>query len=231
MKAYLTRLLDLIAPRTCAVCGHRLTVTEQSICGVCLLHLPLTRYAFAPLDNLMTQTFWGQLPILRAASLFFYEGHSEVANLIYHLKYHNRPQIGIDMGRILAAKFTLYHFFDDIDVIIPVPLAHRRLRERGYNQSECIAQGISQITGLPIDTHSLERTDFEGSQTQLNRWNRRENVDHLFRLTPRQTLTGKHILLVDDVCTTGATLIACGSAIIHSGDVRISVATLGFVRH
>lgn len=179
----------------------------------------------------MAQSFWGQLPIRRAASLFFYEGHSEVASLIYHLKYHNRPQIGIDMGRILAAQFQPAHFFDDIDVIVPVPLARRRLRQRGYNQSECIAQGISLITGIPIDTHSMERTDFEGSQTQLNRWNRRENVDRLFRLTPRQALTGKHVLLVDDVCTTGATLTACGSAIALAGDVRISMATLGFVSH
>lgn len=231
MKAYLSRLLDLISPRACAVCGNRLAISEQSLCSICLIHLPRTHQELTPLDNMMAQSFWGQVPTERVASLFYYEGHSEVANLIYHLKYHNRPQIGVDMGRVLAAQFATSHFFDDIDVIVPVPLAKQRLRQRGYNQSECIAEGIAQITGIPIDTHSVVRTHFEGSQTRLNRWKRRDNVENLFCLSPKQSLTGRHLLLVDDVCTTGATLIACATALIPAGNVRISVATLGFVRH
>ena len=147
-----TRILDFISPRLCVVCGERLSPTERSLCSVCLLHLPRTTYQFSPDDNPMAQLFWHLTPIERAAALLYYEPHSELASLIYDLKYHDRPDIGEDMGRLMANEMQLAHFFDDIDVLLPVPLSRKRLRQRGYNQSEQLAIGISDITHLPVIT-------------------------------------------------------------------------------
>ena len=141
-----TRILDFISPRLCVVCGERLSPTERSICSVCLLHLPRTTYQFTPDDNPMAQLFWHLTPIKRAAALLYYEPHSELARLIYDLKYHDRPDIGEDMGRLMANEMQLARFFDGIDVLLPVPLSRKRLRQRGYNQSEQLAIGVSDIT-------------------------------------------------------------------------------------
>ena len=164
------RLLDLISPRLCVVCGNRLTVTEESICSRCNFHLPRTGFDKAPYDNEMAKLFWVQIPIERAAALFYYEAHSETANIIYMLKYKNHPEIGGVMGRMTARELQTNDFFDGIDGIVPIPLARKRLRQRGYNQSLEIAKGICEITGLPIYNKVVRRNAFEGSQTNKGRW-------------------------------------------------------------
>ena len=225
-----TRILDFISPRLCVVCGERLSPTERSICSVCMLHLPRTTYQFSPDDNPMAQLFWHLAPIERAAALLYYEPHSELARLIYDLKYHDRPDIGEDMGRLMANEMQLAHYFDDIDVLLPVPLSRKRLRQRGYNQSEQLAIGISDIIHLPIETKALRRKHFIKSQTQLSRHERQENVEDMFELRDGSLLEGKHVLLIDDICTTGATLIACADALRNIPGIRLSVLTLGFTK-
>ena len=227
---WITRILDFISPRLCVVCGHRLAPTERSLCGVCLFHLPRTDFHQKPLDNPMAQLFWGLAPIEKAAALFYYHPHSETAQLVYRLKYNNRPDIGADMGRIMANELQATDFFSDIDVLLPVPLASKRLRQRGYNQSEQLAIGISDITHLPIVSKALRRKHFQQSQTTLNRWQRQENVTDTFQLKEEHLLQGKHVLLIDDICTTGATLIACANVLKDIEDIRISVLTLGFTK-
>ena len=227
---WITRILDFISPRLCVVCGHRLAPTERSLCGVCLFHLPRTDFHQKPLDNPMAQLFWGLTPIEKAAALFYYHPHSETAQLVYRLKYNNRPDIGEDMGRVMACEFQATDFFSDIDVLLPVPLASKRLRQRGYNQSEQLAIGISDITHLPIVSKALRRKHFQQSQTTLNRWQRQENVTDTFQLKEEHLLQGKHVLLIDDICTTGATLIACANVLKDIEDIRISVLTLGFTK-
>ena len=227
---WITRILDFISPRLCVVCGHRLAPTERSLCGVCLFHLPRTDFHQKPLDNPMAQLFWGLAPIEKAAALFYYHPHSETAQLVYRLKYNNRPDIGEDMGRVMACEFQATDFFSDIDVLLPVPLASKRLRQRGYNQSEQLAIGISDITDLPIVSKVLRRKHFQQSQTTLNRWQRQENVTDTFQLKEEHLLQGKHVLLIDDICTTGATLIACANVLKDIEDIRISVLTLGFTK-
>ena len=227
---WITRILDFISPRLCVVCGHRLAPTERSLCGVCLFHLPRTDFHQKPLDNPMAQLFWGLAPIEKAAALFYYHPHSETAQLVYRLKYNNRPDIGEDMGRIMANELQAADFFSDIDVLLPVPLASKRLRQRGYNQSEQLAIGISDITHLPIVSKVLRRKHFQQSQTTLNRWQRQENVTDTFQLKEEHLLQGKHVLLIDDICTTGATLIACANVLKDIEDIRISVLTLGFTK-
>lgn len=225
-----TRILDFISPRLCVVCGERLSPTERSLCSVCMLHLPRTTYQFSPDDNPMAQLFWHLTPIKRAAALLYYEPHSELARLIYDLKYHDRPDIGEDMGRLMANEMQLAHYFDDIDVLLPVPLSRKRLRQRGYNQSEMLAIGVSDITHLPIVTNALRRKHFVKSQTRLSRHERQENVEDMFELRDSSQLQGKHVLLIDDICTTGATLIACIDALKNIPGIRPSVLTLGFTK-
>ena len=227
---WITRILDFISPRLCVVCGHRLAPTERSLCGVCLFHLPRTDFHQKPLDNPMAQLFWGLAPIEKAAALFYYHPHSETAQLVYRLKYNNRPDIGEDMGRMMANELQAADFFSDIDVLLPVPLASKRLRQRGYNQREQLAIGISDITHLPIVSKALRRKHFQQSQTTLNRWQRQENVTDTFQLKDGHLLQGKHVLLIDDICTTGATLIACTNVLKTIEGIRISVLTLGFTK-
>ena len=226
---FATRLLDFIAPRLCVVCGKRLSPSEEYVCGTCLLHLPRTGFHNKPLDNIMAQMFWGQMPTERATALFFYKPDTDTSKIIMSLKYNNNPGIGVAMGRIMASEVSASGFFDGIDMIMSVPLAKQRLRQRGYNQSEMLAQGISEITGINIDKTTIIRTAFKESQTRLHRRERMENVSTLFALNGNgENLSGKHILLVDDVATTGATLIACASAMKDITNVKFSVITLGF---
>jgi ComF family protein len=224
------RLVDLIAPRACVVCGGRLGIHEFFLCGSCNLQLPRTNYADNPYENDMARLFWGQLPVERCAALFFYQGGSGPSQILYELKYKNHPEIGEFFGRMIAEEWNDTGFFEGIDLIVPVPLAKERQRQRGYNQSLHIARGIGSVTRLPIFTNAVSREQFVESQTQKDRWQRNENVEGCFRLNDGSALKGRHVLLVDDVVTTGATICSCGREMLKAGDVRFSILTIGFAK-
>ncbi len=224
------RLLDLIAPRLCVVCGRRLAPSERVICAVCNLHLPRTGYQLSAYDNPMARLFWGIIPVERVAALFYYEASSRTSNILYDLKYHDHPEIGREMGRLMAREFMAADFFDGIDLIVPVPLAKKRQRQRGYNQSMELARGISEVTGLPIYNQIVRRTRFVKSQTQMGRQERMENVADVFEAKDLNAIRGRHILLVDDVVTTGATMTACAREILKTEGVRVSLLALGFAK-
>lgn len=229
--SFWTRLLDLISPRCCVVCGRRLSITEEVICLVCNRHLPRTGFQKDPYENEMVKMFWHLIPVEKAAALFFYEPHSEVCNIVYELKYNDYPEVGELMGRMMAKEFEESHFFEGIDVIIPIPLAKKRQRQRGYNQSEEIAKGIHEATGIPINKKAVRREHFTASQTNLSRWERLGNVEDLFQPTAEAgQLQGKHVLLIDDVVTTGATVLACASCLKNIPGIRFSVLSLGYTR-
>lgn len=225
-----SRVLDFVSPRLCAVCGSRLSVTEHALCSACCLRLPRTGFCLRPYDNPVAQAFWGQADVERAASFFYFEPHSEVSRMIYSLKYKGRPDIGVALGRLAAGEFMAAGFFDGVDVIVPVPLARKRLRERGYNQSAEVAAGVSSLTGIPVDERSVCRKVFKTSQTKLGRWERLGNVSGLFEVRRQERLLGKHVLLVDDVFTTGATVMACASAVAAVPGTTVSIMTLGFTK-
>jgi len=134
------------------------------------------------------------------------------------------------MGRMMAREIAAAGFFDGVDAIVPVPLARKRLRQRGYNQSMEIARGVSEITGLPIWNQVVIRTIFTGSQTQKDRWERNENVEKVFELADEAKVSGKHLLLVDDVVTTGATIVACARKLCEAGGVKVSILSLGYAK-
>jgi ComF family protein len=228
--SFWSRLVDLIAPRACVVCGGRLGIHEFFICGSCNLQLPRTNYADNPYENDMARLFWGQLPVERCAALFFYQGGSGPSQILYELKYKNHPEIGEFFGRMIAEEWNDTGFFEGIDLIVPVTLAKERQRQRGYNQSLHIARGIGSVTRLPIVTNAVSREQFVESQTQKDRWQRNENVEGCFRLNDGSALKGRHVLLVDDVVTTGATICSCGREMLKAGDVRFSILTIGFAK-
>ena len=228
--SFWSRLVDLIAPRACVVCGGRLGIHEFFLCGSCNLQLPRTNYADNPYENDMARLFWGQLPVERCAALFFYQGGSGPSQILYELKYKNHPEIGEFFGRMIAEEWDETGFFEGIDLIVPVPLAKERQRQRGYNQSLHIARGIGSVTRLPIVTNAVSREQFVESQTQKDRWQRNETVEGCFRLNDGSALKGRHVLLVDDVVTTGATICSCGREMLKAGDVRFSILTIGFAK-
>ena len=230
MRNFIDSLINIISPKTCVVCGQRLVVGEHLICGKCNLHLPRTGYADNAYDNEMAQVFWQRIPIERCAAFMFFHGGSQSAHLIYDMKYHNHPEIGDEMGEIIACEFTQRGFFDGIDLIVPVPLTKKRQRERGYNQSEEIANGVARITGLTVANNVVKRNKFTESQVMKDRWERTDNVNGAFKLVNGDKITGKHVLVIDDIVTTGATICACGGQLAKAGNVRISVLSIGFAK-
>ena len=216
----------LIASQRCAICGRRLHYRHSHICLSCFNQLPFTQMQ-GEKGNKMERLFWGQFPIVRANAFMYYHPHAEETAIFLDLKYRNRPQVGIIFGRLMAEDLIDTDFFDGIDLVIPIPLATERLRQRGYNQSEMLVKGICEITHLPIDTHSVLRTVSNQTQTRLNAEERKANVTNIFSLSPHHQLNNKHVLLVDDILTTGATLISCAREIAKAENVRISVLTLG----
>lgn len=223
----LTALLDFISPRACRICGKRLSTAEEEICTVCNRHLPRTGYAAMPYDNNMAKRFWGRFNIERAAALFFYESHNSPSRLIHDIKYHGKEELGVWLGRITAEEFASDGFFDGIDMIVPVPITWRRRWKRGYNQSHAIARGVSEVTGIPVNAKALRRTRFSGSQTLLSASERMGNVADSFCLRQVKGIGGKHILLVDDIVTTGATASECGKLLETSGAEKVSVMSIG----
>ena len=227
----LARLIDTLAPRSCTICGSRLTVTEEVMCACCNQCLPRTGYSKSAFDNRLSRLFWGRIPIEKGAALFFYKAHSDTSRLLYQLKYGGHPELGERLGQIVAAEFAQDGFFDGITAVLPVPLARQRERERGYNQSVEIARGVCEETGLPLLFNALERITFHGSQTQKDRWERNENVDKAFHLLDASAVSNQHILLIDDVITSGATLVAVVKEVLKGNNVKVSVLSLGFANN
>lgn len=226
----LSRVLDVLMPRSCAICGGRLTVSEEGVCAACRLHLPYTRFHLTPEDNDMVRLFWGIIPVERGAAWYYFEPHSQAARLVYGMKYLGKAELGRTVGRTFAEELMVSGFFDGIDTIVPVPLTKSRERARGYNQSRMIAEGIAEATRLPVEQRALHRRIFEESQTRKSSRERRDNVEGVFELRSPECVMGRHVLIVDDVITTGATMMACARELLKAGGVRISVLSIGMTK-
>lgn len=223
----LRSIINLLLPRYCESCGSRLALSEQVLCCRCKALLPRTADVVTPYDNPTARMLWGLVHVERCAAFIYYQPHTHSANIIYSLKYRNRPDIGIELGRIIATEYAEHNFFEGIDIIIPLPLHEKKLRQRGYNQSLQLARGISSITGIIVRTDIVSRIRHTNSQTQLSATLRTCNVHGAFYLLNSKSIEGKHLLLVDDVVTTGSSLLACASVLSEVAGVRISVLTIG----
>lgn len=229
--SFLSRIIDTLAPASCAICGGRLSVGEEFICGKCNFRFPRTYFELSPYDNPMCDLLLGRFPFEKCAALFHYYPHSGSANILMALKYFQRTDYGYELGTFLASQFRVAGFFDDITTVMPMPLAPNRERARGYNQSREIVRGICDVTGLPMTDRVVKRKKFEVSQTQMSRSQRNENVENSFYLADESKLNGHHILLVDDVMTTGATITACAKALRNANNIKLSIATAAFAGH
>ena len=203
---------------------------EEVLCVRCQADLPRVR-TISFEENDIARIFWGLVPIEKGISFFHYTPHSPHSRILFELKYHNHPEVGKTMGRMMAEELKATNFFNGIDLIVPIPLSRKKERQRGYNQSDWIAWGISEATGIPTDTTSVVRTKSNPSQTTLDHRQRRENVRDIFAVRHPGNLEGRQILLVDDVITTGATMLSCAEAIARACRVRFSVLSLAWAGH
>jgi ComF family protein len=219
-------LISLLFPRLCFACGNHLLRNENLICTGCYVSIPRTNYHLQA-ENPVAQLFWGRCLIEKAAAFSFYARGSRIRNLIHKLKYSGNKEIGYELGRIYGVSLNSSGFTDDIDIIIPVPLHPVRKRIRGFNQSEYISAGISDVTGLPINTDSLVRIVLSATQTNRSRYERWTNVEGIFRVDDSVRIRGKHILLVDDVITTGSTIESCANELLKVEGVKVSVIAIG----
>jgi ComF family protein len=219
----------LFYPKLCEACGDALGVQEDVFCLSCLYRLPRTNY-WAEAGNPVEQVFWGRVPVEHACSLFFFGKGSRYRKLLHKLKYDGKREIGIALGRQLGMELKNAPLYQSVELIVPVPLHPKKQYRRGYNQSEQIAAGIAQATGWQVDTASLIRTVFTETQTRKSRVERWKNVSEVFLLQNAAAVAHKHILLVDDVLTTGATLEACILQLQKAEGCTVSVATLACTR-
>ena len=222
---WINDLKELLFPRYCKVCGRRLMQSEQHLCIGCLMELPRTHYERIP-NNLLMQHFMEWPEVIRATAYFYYYKEGRYSNLIHNLKYYDHPEVGTYLGRLAATELKASGFFDSIDLIVPVPLSKKKYRKRGYNQCDYISRGISQVIGIDLDTQCIERAVDTDTQTRKGRTERWKNTEGIFRVVTAKALIGKHLLLVDDVATTGATLHACISTLLTVPGVRVSVFAL-----
>lgn len=221
---WISDLLDFIFPRHCIVCGDILSSGEKDICINCLVSLPLIdEQQRAEIGKI----FWGIVPVESAASYIYYKKGSPYNRLLHYLKYKGRPEVGVRLAVAAAKELVSAGFFDGIELIVPLPLSKKKLRQRGYNQCDYIAYGISQVTGIPVESDCVERTRANETQTHKNREERWQNVKGIFAVNNVEDLQGKHILLIDDVLTTGATLASCASSLVAAG-CKVSVFTLAY---
>jgi ComF family protein len=218
--------ISLLFPRLCYACGNELLRNEKLICTGCYVSIPRTNYHLQP-ENPVARLFWGRCLIEKAAAFSFYERGSRLRNMIHKLKYSGIKEIGYELGRIYAATLKSSGFTSDIDVIIPVPLHPAKKRIRGFNQSEYISAGISDVAGLPVNNYSLVRKVLSGTQTNRSRYDRWTNVEGIFRIDDAEAIRGKHVLLVDDVITTGSTIESCVNELLKVEDVKVSVVAIG----
>ena len=218
-------LLHFFFPELCVACGQLLTLKEKVLCTSCFYHLPRTDF-HKFIDNPVAQLFWGRVKIEYATSWFYYFKGSKYQTLIHKLKYNGRKDIGLEMGKAFASEI-LSTPLSNVDYLIPVPLHPDKLKKRGYNQSEIIASGMSIILNKEVLTGILVRSIFTDTQTRKSRFDRFKNMEGKFVVTQEKSIENKHVLLIDDIITTGSTVEACVQALLEVPGVRVSIATLG----
>ncbi len=224
LKDRLKDFLNLFYPDLCIVCNEHLLFQEEYICTKCLYNLPKTKFHLDK-DNPVAQLFWGRVKIENASAFYYYTKGSKYQKMIHKFKYHGLKEIGFVLGKALGNEIKNSDF-SDIDIIIPVPLHPKKLRKRGYNQSDWIAMGLGETMNKIVDCKNLYRNIHTSTQTNKSRFERWKNVENIFKLKEKNQLINKHILLVDDVVTTGSTLEACANAILEVPNTKVSIASL-----
>jgi ComF family protein len=193
---------------------------------LCLYEIPLTR-SWETKDNAIEKMFWGKVHLERACALYHFRKGSDYRPIIHKLKYHGRYEIGSRLGEELGLYLSKSELYQDIDMLVPIPIHPEKEKQRGYNQSAFIAAGMASVMNLPVETKNLIRTRYTETQTRKNIIDRWENVQSIFAVRDPAVFNGKHIMIIDDIITTGATIESCALTIQNQCSCKISVAAIG----
>lgn len=216
---------NLFFPNNCAACSKNLMKNEHLICLKCLDKLPFTNNHLVK-DNEMEKILWGRIKFESAYALLYFIKKSKTQSILHSLKYKGNKEIGVLMGNLLGERLQSIQISDIIDIIIPLPIHPLKILKRGYNQSDYFAQGLSESLNIAWDNEAIIKSIHTESQTKKSRFNRWLNVEETFEVCKNDLLKNKHILLVDDVMTTGSTIEACAQKLISIEGVKISIATI-----
>ncbi len=230
LTKYLNDIKNIFYPQVCLSCTNSLLDGEEVLCIRCLRKLPRTNYHLDPLNPVIKQ-FWGKVPLYAATAFYHFEKGNKVQNLIHQLKYKQHPEVGIKIGKLMGNDLKQGGWFNNLDLIIPVPLHPNKERVRGYNQSAAFAKGLSETLEVSASFELLHRNKHTSTQTRKHRFERFENVNQVFNLPNPSLLRQKNILLVDDVITTGSTLTACAETILMVPGTTVSIATIAHSVH
>jgi ComF family protein len=225
-RKWLADFSHLLFPHTCAGCGSDLIEQDQEICYQCYISLPETN--FAPYaNNPIEKIFYGRVVAEEAMAAYYFTKHSVLQQLIHTLKYRNNKEVGLQLGRWVGNLLKNSGRFANLDALVPLPLFPEKERKRGYNQAAVLCEGISQIINIPVVNDFVLRKRYTDTQTRKGRSERWKNVDGSFEVNASASSMFHHVLLVDDVITTGATLEACGAAVVENG-TKLSIAVLAW---
>jgi len=223
-------LLGLIYPKLCLSCGLNLPPGDLRICIHCSAHMHYADYHLS-LDNHFSDRLFGRIPFYATSALLIFRKGGKAQPLLHELKYKGNQQLGVELGRQHGKVLLESPYFQDIDWIIPVPLHIKKKRLRGYNQSAVYAQGLSEVLDIPYSDHILVRKTFTETQTKKGMDERFQNVNSVFKVAKPNLIMQKHLLVVDDVMTTGSTLESCAITLLAAVDVRISFATIAIAAY
>ena len=220
-------LLHLAFPHICAGCGSDLLNINNELCLRCLHQLPATQFELHA-SNPIEKIFFGRLPVTAATAQYYFTKESLVQRLMHGFKYKGNKELGIYLGRLMGIALASSNRFTKIDALVPLPLFPSKERKRGYNQATVLCQGISEVLQKPVWKDAVIRSTFTETQTKKNRVERWQNIEGRFEIANAAQLMNKHVLLVDDVVTTGATLESCGRVLLNAPGLQLSIATLCF---
>jgi ComF family protein len=227
MKKLINDFISLIFPDNCYSCQGVLLQGEHKICTACRGTLPFTHYhKLNPTNNPITQKFFGKIPILYGLSFLQFTKDGKVQSLLHQIKYNNEPELAEMLGNWYGAELNDLSFAQNFDMILPVPLHPKKLKIRGYNQSDYFAKGLSHGLKIPFYNNILIRNTHSSTQTKKSRYQRWQNVNAIFDIAERYDVYNKSILIVDDVVTTGATLEACARILLEANAQSVSIATI-----
>jgi len=226
MNKWLSGFTGLFFPTICPACKFRMS-DELLLCLNCENQLPETNFHLN-IKNPVAKNFWGRIPVEAATALYYYNKGSKVQNLIHQIKYKGNQELGVFIGQKLGNILINSAVFNDIDIIVPVPLHLKKLKTRGFNQSTCIANGISAAINKPVIESAVIRIIDSNTQTRKNRINRWQNVKDVFEVAETNMLSRKNILVVDDVITTGSTLEALVQKMHKEAEAKFYIASLAY---